>query len=144
MKHRILAAMTAAITLAATAAPVLPATVSAAGSYDLTVAVDVAAEHKAISPYIFGINDAGHLGNVTVNAVRQGGNRFSGYNWENNYSNAGSDWKNSSDTYLVQNYSMPILMVLLYLLPSVVGVDPVGIYLDATAGNLADMLLGWA
>ena len=105
MKHRILAAMTAAITLAATAAPILPATVSAAGSYDLTVAVDVAAEHKAISPYIFGINDAGQLGNVTVNAVRQGGNRFSGYNWENNFSNAGSDWKNSSDTYLVQNYT---------------------------------------
>ena len=46
--------------------------------------------------------------------------------------------------YVVQRYSMPILMVLLYVLPSFIGVDPLGIYLDATAGNLASVLLGWA
>lgn len=46
--------------------------------------------------------------------------------------------------YLVQRYSMPILMALLYFVPMLLHVDPLGIYLDATAGNLADLLLGWA
>lgn len=45
--------------------------------------------------------------------------------------------------YQVQHYSMPILMTLLYLVPMVLHVDPLGIYLDATAGNLAYQLLGW-
>ena len=102
MKLRVLAAMTAALTLLA-ATPAIP-TVSAADSYDMAVTVELGGAKKAISPYIFGINDAQQLDNVTVNAVRQGGNRYSGYNWENNYSNAGSDWKNSSDTYLTQGF----------------------------------------
>lgn len=46
--------------------------------------------------------------------------------------------------YLVQQYSMPILMVLLYVLPMVLRVDPLGMYLDATAGKLASFLLGWS
>lgn len=45
--------------------------------------------------------------------------------------------------YVVQHYSLPILMVLLYAIPMVLHIDPLGIYLDATAGNLADLLLGW-
>ena len=45
--------------------------------------------------------------------------------------------------YVVQRYSLPILMVLLYMIPMVLHVDPLGLYLDATAGNLADLLLGW-
>ena len=45
--------------------------------------------------------------------------------------------------YVVQQYSLPILMVLLYVVPMVLGLDPLGIYLDATAGRLADLLLGW-
>lgn len=45
--------------------------------------------------------------------------------------------------YVVQQYSLPILMILLYVLPGFVGFDPLGVYLDATAGNLADVLLGW-
>ena len=103
MKHRVLAALTAALTLLA-ATPVIP-TVSAADSYDMAVTVELGGTKKPISPYIFGINDAGQLDNVTVGAVRQGGNRYSGYNWENNFSNAGSDWKNNSDTYLTQGFS---------------------------------------
>ncbi|MBE6852012.1 MAG: glycoside hydrolase [Ruminococcus sp.] len=69
-------------------------------SYDMNVSVDLADEGKAISPYIFGINEHGLSEDVTVNSVRQGGNRFTAYNWETNYSSAGSDWKHSSDTYL--------------------------------------------
>lgn len=45
--------------------------------------------------------------------------------------------------YVVQHYSLPILIVLLYLLPSLAGVDPLGSYLDATAGRLTDYLLSW-
>ncbi len=32
--------------------------------------------------------------------MRQGGNRFTAYNWENNASNAGSDWCFQNDSYL--------------------------------------------
>lgn len=46
--------------------------------------------------------------------------------------------------YVVQRYSMPILMILLYVLPGFVGFDPLGVYLDVTAGNLAGVLLGWS
>ena len=99
MKFRVLAALTAALTLTASL-PALPA-VHAEDSYDMAVSIDLTAGNKKISPYIFGINDAGMLDSVTVNAVRQGGNRYSAYNWENNFSNAGADWKNNSDTYLV-------------------------------------------
>lgn len=45
--------------------------------------------------------------------------------------------------YKIQHYSMPILMIALYILPSMLRIDPVGIYLDLTAGNLAQLLLGW-
>ena len=67
------------------------------------VTIDLDGERKAISPLIYGINnfsDAGVYRAVTATAVRQGGNRMTGYNWETNYSNAGSDWHHSSDTHL--------------------------------------------
>ena len=76
-------------------------TTSAAASYDMDITVNLAGEKKEISPYIYGVNDYGNSDNyrnVTVNALRQGGNRYTGYNWETNYSNAGEDWHNSSDT----------------------------------------------
>ena len=53
--------------------------------------------HK-ISPYIYGSNQT-LLTNVTT-AMRLGGNRITGYNWVNNYSNAGSDWFHSNDNYM--------------------------------------------
>ncbi|MDE5557596.1 MAG: glycoside hydrolase family 44 protein [Ruminococcus sp.] len=70
-------------------------------SYNMNVSVNLSGEKKEISPYIYGINQYGNINNyknVTVNAVRQGGNRYTGYNWETNWSNAGEDWVNSSDT----------------------------------------------
>ncbi|MDE6501140.1 MAG: glycoside hydrolase [Ruminococcus sp.] len=70
-------------------------------SYDMNVTVNLDGEKKEISPYIYGINDYGNTGNyrnVKVKASRQGGNRYTGYNWETNYSNAGHDWLHSSDT----------------------------------------------
>lgn len=69
-------------------------------SYQMKVKVDVSDKGKPISPYIFGVNEHGLDEDTQFGAVRQGGNRYSAYNWETNYSNAGSDWKHSSDTHL--------------------------------------------
>ena len=43
--------------------------------------------------------------------------------------------------YRIQAYAMPVLIAVLYVLPSFLGLDPVGAYLDFTAGNLYDLLL---
>ncbi len=58
---------------------------------------------KAISPYIYGLNFySGNTGAPPLLTFdRAGGNRWTAYNWENNYSNAGSDYgPYSNDTYL--------------------------------------------
>ena len=62
------------------------------------VTIDTTKARQAISPYIYGSN--ADLPGVTVTARRQGGNRMTGYNWENNASNAGIDYLHSSDDYL--------------------------------------------
>ena len=46
--------------------------------------------------------------------------------------------------YQVQRYAFPIFMVVAILLPYVLHVNPFGIYLDATAGNLFDLLYSLA
>ena len=42
--------------------------------------------------------------------------------------------------YRVQQYALPVFMVVVLLVPYVLHFNPVGIYLDATAGNLANLL----
>ncbi len=77
--------------------------VNAAGDYAMNINIDLGAETKEISPYIYGINQYSNQESynlVTATALRQGGNRMTAYNWENNASNAGSDWKHSSDDNL--------------------------------------------
>lgn len=44
--------------------------------------------------------------------------------------------------YRLEAYAMPILIVLLYVLPGLLHVDPLGAYLNATAGGLYDLM--WA
>jgi hypothetical protein len=80
--------------------------IPAVGRADLSiqVAVDPAAENKAISPYVYG-TDQDMDGVTTPGARRYGGNRLTGYNWETNASNAGTDYINESDNYLV--YQLP-------------------------------------
>jgi hypothetical protein len=71
---------------------------------DLNVTFDInTTEDRApISPYIYGSNFAlGEAQNLA--SKRIGGNRLTGYNWENNYSNAGADWYHQSDQYLVRD-----------------------------------------
>ncbi len=98
--NRMFAAALAGLLLTSTAVSFAPAA-QAEGAYQMTVTVDTSKDRKAISPYIYGVNEYGNganLENVKVNAVRQGGNRYTGYNWETNWSNAGADWMHSSDT----------------------------------------------
>ncbi len=90
-----------AMMFAVTSVPIAFNAAAAENSYNMNVTVDLSGEKKEISPYIYGINQYGNVNNyknVKVNAVRQGGNRYTGYNWETNWSNAGEDWVNSSDT----------------------------------------------
>jgi hypothetical protein len=67
-----------------------------------TVTVTLDPAHPTpISPWIYGINgltDAGNPPHLTFD--RSGGNRLTAYNWENNASNAGSDWYYSSDNLM--------------------------------------------
>ncbi len=64
----------------------------------ITVAIDTSQDRAAISPYVYGANDDMGLDLVTFR--RLGGNRMTGYNWENNASNAGVDWLHQSDDYM--------------------------------------------
>lgn len=43
--------------------------------------------------------------------------------------------------YRLEQYAMPILIVVLYVLPSVLRLDPLGAYLDWTAGGVYDLLM---
>lgn len=79
--------------------------INAIGYYDMEINVLPDEYRKPISPYIFGVNSdfrkEEYLYDATAFSARQGGNRFSGYNWETNFSNAGRDWLHNSDQYLV-------------------------------------------
>jgi mannan endo-1,4-beta-mannosidase len=59
--------------------------------------IDISKGNKLISPLIFGSNSDDLTAADGVAFRRSGGNRITGYNWENNASNAGSDWQHSSD-----------------------------------------------
>ena len=68
---------------------------------DVTVTINPANTHP-ISPYIYGLNF--YFGNTDppphLTLDRDGGNRWTAYNWENNASNAGSDFLYESDAFL--------------------------------------------
>jgi hypothetical protein len=71
------------------------------GAHDVLFAVDSTGSTHPISPYIYGTNQ----GDLTKEAknltmTRVGGNRMTAYNWENNLSNAGSDYLYENDTYI--------------------------------------------
>jgi mannan endo-1,4-beta-mannosidase len=71
----------------------------------VTVTVQVDQDRTAISPYIYGSNQDDGTDVWTVR--REGGNRTTGYNWENNFSNAGSDYIHSSDLYMITSEGLP-------------------------------------
>lgn len=45
--------------------------------------------------------------------------------------------------YRIQHYAMPVTLAVIWLLPELTGVDPVGWWLDVTAGSFSTLLLGW-
>ncbi|SHO56364.1 glycoside hydrolase family 44 protein [Vibrio quintilis] len=83
----------------------ISATLMSAGAYaqisvDYSISPDE--QNHTISDLIYGTNHRMKMtGKENFGFYRLGGNRTTGYNWENNYSNAGEDWKHSSDTYMV-------------------------------------------
>ena len=42
--------------------------------------------------------------------------------------------------YRIQRYAFPVFMMIIVLVPYILGFSPIGIYLDATAGNVANLL----
>jgi chitodextrinase len=68
---------------------------------DALVSVDTSVNRRAISPYVYGSN-ASKVADAPPGAtlLRLGGNRWTAYNWANNWSNAGSDYgPYSNDTF---------------------------------------------
>ncbi len=70
--------------------------------------IDLSGPQTAISPLIYGLNDwtrdeSSESTGFTLE--RMGGNRTTSYNWENNFSNAGSDYNHYSDHLLVNSES---------------------------------------
>jgi hypothetical protein len=67
------------------------------GAADLRVDVRVDRARVAISPLIYGVNGGADVARDRPSVVRAGGNRLTAYNWENNASNAGSDYCHQND-----------------------------------------------
>jgi hypothetical protein len=79
------------------------------GPADVRVTLDSTVSHP-ISRLIYGVNakysDAAGWGSdlpPQITLTRLGGNRWTAWNWENGWSNAGSDWYYSNDQYLTTN-----------------------------------------
>jgi len=79
--------------------PILPGD---AGTADVRLTIDSAAAVHPISRYIYGENLNGTAWSAVPHLTlgRLGGNRWTAYNWENNASNAGSDYLFHNDAYL--------------------------------------------
>ncbi len=80
---------------------VLPLTSAMANDNSVDITINTSLERSEISPFIYGVNQ--DLPGQTVTARRLGGNRLTGYNWENNASNAGDDWHHINDDYLLRS-----------------------------------------
>lgn len=70
------------------------------GPADVDFTVNSSQGRHPISPLIYGSNSARDIAGNGLTLVRSGGNRWTAYNWENNASNAGSDWCHQNDGYL--------------------------------------------
>jgi len=70
------------------------------------VSIHTGKDRSRIRPYVYGSNQDRSHGNAWT-VRRLGGNRLTGYNWETNHSNAGSDYKHSSDNFLLMDAGIP-------------------------------------
>src|SRR5438270_11620916 len=83
----------------------------------ISFTINTSLDRKPISPYIYGSNGQSMDRDENITARRLGGNRLTGYNWENNYSNAGTDYINNNDDYLPYVLNLPSNQ---YLVPNAV------------------------
>ncbi|MFA5657870.1 MAG: glycoside hydrolase family 44 protein [Oscillospiraceae bacterium] len=81
-----------------------PSVFGSSGSGRVSISVDMSAEGKPISPYIYGVTTQTDFSETTVKSIIQSGKRFSSYNWENNASNSGSLFYHTSDLFLTESY----------------------------------------
>lgn len=79
------------------AAPITPGEIAAAS---VTLEVRTDKPLRWIAREIYGTNGAPDIATNRQTVVRSGGNRMTAYNWENNASNAGSDWHFQNDAFL--------------------------------------------
>jgi hypothetical protein len=70
------------------------------GSSDVTFTIRADQDVHAISRLIYGMNGGCTDPKARATVCRLGGNRWTAYNWENNASNAGSDWCYQNDSLL--------------------------------------------
>jgi hypothetical protein len=63
-------------------------------------------DRRPISPYIYGTNGQSEDADENITARRLGGNRMTSYNWENNASNAGHDYMQNNDNYMLWKYKL--------------------------------------
>jgi mannan endo-1,4-beta-mannosidase len=82
---------------------------AAAQAIPVSFSIDTSRDTLAISPYIYGTNGQSPDRPANITARRLGGNRLTGYNWENNASNMGMDYdqSNSNDAYLTWVAGIP-------------------------------------
>jgi hypothetical protein len=73
----------------------------ASATADVTIVIDPT-KTKPIFPWVYGINFYNGISNAPPQLTfdREGGNRWTAYNWETNASNAGSDYLYQNDAYL--------------------------------------------
>ncbi|MBQ8727429.1 MAG: hypothetical protein IJY83_02930 [Oscillospiraceae bacterium] len=79
--------------------------INADETIEIDVSVDTSLDRKAISRYIYGINDTASLSGVRATALNQTGNDFMTYNWENNYSNAGESYLAANRDVIADRYN---------------------------------------
>ncbi len=78
-----------------------PITPDDPGAADVHVTIDSTRDAHAISRFIYGSNGPDWTRDAALYTLaRSGGNRMTAYNWENNASNAGTDYLNENDDYL--------------------------------------------
>ena len=78
-------------------------------SLPVSINVDPGKDTIRISPFIYGSNGQSSDWEANITVRRLGGNRMTGYNWENNASNMGSDYdaSSSNDNYMTWVFGIP-------------------------------------
>src|SRR5262245_50793656 len=78
-----------------------PITPDDPGPADVRVTIDSTRNVHPISRFIYGSNQPDWMNDAALYTLaRSGGNRLTAYNWENNASNAGTDYLNQNDGFL--------------------------------------------